>query len=396
MTGSLVGTLARRLALAGLLLTLANIAVISFWYVNWEGLRREKVDEQVSAAVAGLSRGPDGRLRFEPPKALSGLLEAHPDAYALRVADASGAALFERNAAIIPPMAIPAAALEHVDSLSGGAAAETGRVVFATRKVRLGGDVLLVTFAAAADPARLTRGVFLDELVGHVLLPLAPFALLLTIINVWTVRRSLKPLVGAAAAARRMGLSRGVEPLPAEGLPDEVRTLVEATNSALERLASALDHERAFNAEAAHALRTPLAVLSGRLAGMEGPGLESLRADVAAMTRLVNQMLASAQADVLTVPAEGRCDLARVGAELVAQMAPLAIRQGRRLAFEGEGPVIVRGDADALAHAARNLVENALRHASEGSEVTVAAEPAACSASPTAGPASPPRRGSWR
>ncbi len=135
-------------------------------------------------------------MRFEPPKALSGLLEAHPDAYALRVADASGAALFERNAAIIPPMAIPAAALEHVDSLGGGAASEKGRTVFATRKVRLGGDVLLVTFAAAADPARLTRGVFLDELVGHVLLPLAPFALLLTVINVWTVRRSLKPLVG--------------------------------------------------------------------------------------------------------------------------------------------------------------------------------------------------------
>ncbi|MCX7329526.1 MAG: hypothetical protein NTW00_15815 [Hyphomicrobiales bacterium] len=107
------------------------------------------------------------------------------------------------------------------------------------------------------------------------------------------------------------------------GLPDEVRPLVEAVNDALSRLQQALEHERAFNAEAAHALRTPLAVLTARLDAMPGDTVADLRADVSAMTRLVNQMLASAQADALHIRAGQVCDLAATGRAVVAQMAGL-------------------------------------------------------------------------
>jgi signal transduction histidine kinase len=373
VNGSLVATLGRRLALAGLALTAVNIAVISFWYVNWEGLRREKVEEQVAAVAAALSSDADGRLKLALPPRLERLFSDHPEAYALRVGALDGKALFERNAGLIPLAPVAPEALAALDGMTTSANTSKGRTVAATRKVVIGGQPYLVAYAAAADPARLTVGVYLDELLGHVLLPLVPFALLLTLVNLWTARRSLAPLVEAAASARRVGLTKAVEPLPVAGLPLEVRTLVEATNEALGRLKEALDHERAFNAEAAHALRTPLAILSARLAALPGEALAPLRADVAAMTRLTNQMLASAQAEALTIGADQFCDLAAIGRDIAAQMAPLAIRQGRRLAFEGDGPVMVRGDADALAHAARNLVENAIRHAPVGSEVTIAA-----------------------
>lgn len=371
MSGSLVASLRRRLIVVGLALTVVNIAVISFWYVDWQSLRREKVDEQLSAVAAALRPVPDGGLRLALPPRLERLFAEHPRAYALRVSAADGTTLFERNGALIPSMAIAPEALAHFDGMTNSAASATGQTLAATRKVRVGEQILLVTYAAAADPARLTIGIYLDELVGHVLLPLAPFALLLTVINIWTVRRSLAPLVGAADAARRMGHARSVEALPADGLPDEVRTLVDATNEALARLREALDHERAFNAEAAHALRTPLAVLHARLSVLKGDALAPLRADVEAMTRLVNQMLASAQADALAIPPMQTCDLTALGRDTTAQMAPLAIRQGRRLAFETDGPVLVRGDSDALAHAARNLVENAIRHAPVDTEVTI-------------------------
>lgn len=372
MNASLVTTLRRRLVLVGLALTALNVAIISFWYVNWEGLRREKVEEQVTALVSALSVDDQARLILALPPRLERLFANHPDAYALRISAADGGTLFERNGGLIPNTPVAAAAIASLDGMTMSANAPHGRTLAATRKVLLAGQPVLVTYAAAADPARLTFGVYVDELIGHVLLPLVPFALLLTLVNVWTVRRSLAPLVGAAASARKVGLTQTVEPLPVAGLPQEVRMLVDATNEALARLKEALDHERAFNAEAAHALRTPLAILSARLAVMSGNGLAPLREDVAAMTRLVNQMLASAQAETLSIGANQFCDLVAIGRDLAARMAPLAIREGRSIAFEGVGAVIVRGDADALAHAVRNLVENALRHAPEGSEVTIA------------------------
>jgi two-component system OmpR family sensor kinase len=371
MNGSLLTILRRRLVIAGMVLTLLNIAVISLWYVNWESLRREKVDEQVAAVAAAVARDANGVVRVALPPHLDRLFSEHPQAYAFSLRDADGQVLAARNPALIPDVPMLPAAMAALDSVTSSAATPLGRTFAETRKVMFDGTPYLVTFAALTDPARLTWGVYFDELIGHVLLPLAPFALLLTLINIWTVRRSLMPLVDAARAARQVGITRSVEALPTQGLPDEVRALVEATNEALGRLKAALDHERAFNAEAAHALRTPLAVLSARLSTMDGDTLQPLRADVAAMTRLVNQMLASAQADALAISPDQSCDLADVAGQVVAQMAPLAIRQGRHLALDSAGPAPVRGDADALAHAARNLIENALRHAPEGSEITV-------------------------
>jgi two-component system, OmpR family, sensor kinase len=371
MNGSLIATLRHRLVLVGMVLTALNIAVISFWYVDWNSLRREKVEEQIAAIVGTLVRSVDGQVKLDLPPRLERLFIDYPRAYALRVVAPDSSILFERNGDLIPPTPVAPEALTHLDGMTSSAMSARGRTMAATRKVVLGNQPFLVVFAAAADPARLTFGVYLDELVGHVLLPLVPFAVLLTIINVWTVRRSLTPLVGAAAAARRMERTRSVERMQVEGLPDEVRTLVEAVNDALSRLQQALEHERAFNAEAAHALRTPLAILSARLDAMPGDTVADLRADVSAMTRLVNQMLASAQADALHIRSGQVCDLAATGRAVVAQMAGLAIRQQRQLAFEGEASVLVHGDADALAHAARNLLENAIRYAPSGSEITM-------------------------
>ncbi len=373
MTGSLVAILRRRLVLAGLLLTAINIAVISFYYVDWQGLRREKVDEQVERIAAALAPGPDGALAVVLPAELSRMFSAYPDAYAFRVQDLQGRVIAQANAQLIPAGLAPSAVPPTMRRMSLGAT--PGQATAAMHRVpRPDGDVF-VTFASMSDPEGLTWGVFFDEIVGHVLVPLVPFALLLTLINIWTVKRSLGSLTGAAAAADRIRASGGLELLPTGGLPAEVRMLVDATNAALTRLGDALEAERAFTAEAAHALRTPLAVLSARLTSIEhGAPVEAIRADVEAMTRLVNQMLSAAQADTLVVAPDGSCDLHAVAREVVSAMAPLAVRGGRALALEGPGSAMVRGDRDAIAHALRNLIENALRHAPPGSEIIVAVE----------------------
>jgi two-component system OmpR family sensor kinase len=368
---SLVTTLIRRLLLAGGLLTLANVVFVTAYYSsNPENLRREKVSHQIDRLAGSLRLGEDGQIRFEPSERLARTFTRHPDAYAFRIEDERGNALWQENGELIAPdrWSVP----NGPDVWSSEVKAGDRSVLVGSRRVALKDRSVRVAFASAGDPSNLLLFVYFDELFVHVVVALLPFALCLMIVIVVTVRRSLRSLVDAAETARQAGPRHDFAGLPTEGLPSEVLSLVEAINEALRRLSEALEAERAFTAEAAHALRTPLAVLSARIDRLpQGPEFRAVKADIEALGRLVNQLLSAAQADTLVVDPRSQFDLAAMAEEVVAAMAPLAIRDGLTLALETGGSVTVRGDADAIAHALRNLIENALRYSPKGAEVLV-------------------------
>lgn len=367
---SLVTTLVVRLLLVGTVLTIANAGVIVAYYASDpEELRREKFDKQIDRIAKALITTGSGQLEFAPDAGLMRVFTEHPDAYAFRIV-ARGAVIGEANKALLPDdrwtgVDAPDAWLTML--VIGGRAVAVG-----SRLVERNGEQIRFTFAASGDPSNLFRFVYYDELFVHIVISLLPFVAVLLSFLVLTVRRSLHPLVHAAAVARAAGPAITMKPLPTEGLPSEVLALVEATNDALHRLQLALEAEKAFTAEAAHALRTPLSVLSARVEALPATlELSPVKADIRAMSRLTHQLLSAAQADTLVVDAERHCDLSDLAAKVVAGLAPLAIRDGRTLALEAASGVIVRGDADALAHALRNLVENALRFSQRGTEVLV-------------------------
>lgn len=375
MSRSLVTTLIRRLLLAGMVLTLINtIFVMAYYSADPESLRREKVSHQIERLAAALQPGPDGQLQFRPGERLRKTFASYPDAYAFRIADSAGRVLAEANTALVPAARwrVPDApdawwrAIEH-----------DGRAVLVgSQRMVVQGQPVEVAFAAAGDPSNLLMFVYFDELFVHVVVSLLPFALCLMLVNAVTVRQSLRSLVHAAEAARRAGPSHAMATLPTRGLPTEVLILVEAINDALNRLGEALEAERAFTGEAAHALRTPLAVLAARIDKLPpGPEFEAVKRDIEALGRLVKQLLSAAQADTLVVDPDRQVDLSAVAEEVVSAMAPLAIRENRVLAFEGHPGTIVRGDADAIAHALRNLIENALRFSPAKEEVLVRVMP---------------------
>ena len=140
-----------------------------------------------------------------------------------------------------------------------------------------------------------------------------------------------------------------------------------------EALRESEDRHRRFAADAAHELRTPLAVLHSNLDSLEDATVvRSLRKDVDAMTRLVEQLLASARLDFLEIGSSDQVDLREVCTNVASLLAPFAIKSKRSIEVSGcKGPVIIRGNSGYLEQAVRNLVENAIRYSPGGSMVTV-------------------------
>lgn len=173
--------------------------------------------------------------------------------------------------------------------------------------------------------------------------------------------------------------ARRLDPLELAGVPVEVLPLVAALNTLLADLARALDAERRFTADAAHELRTPLAVASTwvGLAASAPDAAERDRALVAAknglgrLNRLVAQMLTLAG-----IEAEHSTDgvapvaLRALAEDVVAELAPSVGPDGPELSVLGAGGM-VSGRRDLLFVLVRNLVDNALRHAVGGTEIAV-------------------------
>ena len=210
---------------------------------------------------------------------------------------------------------------------------------------------------------------------------LAPFGVLMPVLALliwWIVGRSLEPLktVTRLVEARRPDT---LEPLPVAGLPVEVQPLVVALNELLARLRTALEHERAFIADAAHELRSPLTALDLQMQTLASAAdessrtraLEQLRSGVLRANRLVEQMLSLARQQRGPAAALERVSLVELALEVIEESLPLADRRHIDLGLAHAEPIALQGDPDALRVLLRNLLDNALRYTPDGGQVDV-------------------------
>jgi signal transduction histidine kinase len=218
--------------------------------------------------------------------------------------------------------------------------------------------------------------VIRNELIEHVALPLVPLAGLLLLFNIVSVRRTLAPLRRAETEVDGLDPQDMSLRLTMPSQPREVNTLVRAVNRALARLEASVLTLRDFTANAAHELRTPLAIMQLSLERLpDGPIKSDLQTDADHMTRLVGQMLDLAQADALVVDESVVVDLAAVGRAVVTQLAPKSFVAGRELRFSDHGGSMIDGHAEAVFRIYRNLVDNALAHAPGATPIEVSAGP---------------------
>ncbi|WP_439815331.1 sensor histidine kinase [Zavarzinia sp. CC-PAN008] len=149
-------------------------------------------------------------------------------------------------------------------------------------------------------------------------------------------------------------------------------------------VAAMLAQQRRFTANAAHELRTPLAVLRARVAEMAaGQARAILDGDVVRLARVVDQLLAIARLEAGQGMAPEAVDLCAVARDTVAGLFPLALKAGRSIELTAPaGAVMVQAQPHALGDALRNLVENALRFTPPGSTVAVTVEEGTAIAGP--------------
>ncbi len=233
------------------------------------------------------------------------------------------------------------------------------------------GEWRIIVAQGREQSEALVRGV-LRDLLSTGLGLLAAIGTAAVLIAVGTLRQGLRPVREVSAAAARVGPSRPGARLPETHMPGEIAPLVSAVNQALARLESALAAQRRFVGEAAHTLRTPLAVLMARLDSLpEGADVQALRQDADRMARLVAQMLQMGRIDGAPVDLSEHVDLRAVALEAISTLAPLALRRDLDLALTGTPCEPIRGNHAALVVALQNLIENALGHAPPGSTVQV-------------------------
>lgn len=186
------------------------------------------------------------------------------------------------------------------------------------------------------------------------------------------VTRQLRGLDDVAAEADNIDVDRRGFRLSSAHVPDELHSLVRAVNSALQRLDDGIERRQRFLADAAHELRTPVAILQTRIELLpEGVERSRLMLDVARLANLANQLLDLQRLDADLTVFEP-VDLVDLAAQVTADMAPLAIAAGDEISFDAEvDSVIVAGDQASLSRAIVNLIQNAVIHGGQKSTIRV-------------------------
>lgn len=214
----------------------------------------------------------------------------------------------------------------------------------------------------------------------HLMIPLCALLPVLSVLIWIVVSRGLAPLDRLAKAVA-MRNPKALEPLPEERVPVEAMPLVRSLNGLLGRLDEALAAQKAFIADAAHELRTPIAALQLQAQLLERAdsgeekqaALEDLKAGIHRAGHAVRQLLTLARQDPdIAAKRFVSVSLAELARSVIADQIALAAAKDIDLGLaEADERALVLGDTESLRILLSNLIENAVRYTPGGGQVDV-------------------------
>ena len=214
------------------------------------------------------------------------------------------------------------------------------------------------------------------QILWNTLLRQALLVAVIAFTVVLVVQRATNPVrqLSHQLQARREG---DLSPIASPTAPRELQPLIDATNEVMQRLRHLLRHQKRFVRDTSHQLRTPLAVLKTQVQSALRGDVEPMQAlheisdTVDRATQLANQMLALAKVEQLrqqSAPPITRFD--EVLRTVALEISPLIAQRDLDFGIHTE-PTYTQAHEWMLRELSRNLLHNAVRHAPEGSELTV-------------------------
>lgn len=366
--------------LTAVLLIAAAVGVVALLHESdqtADALRREELLRRAEELTRLIERTPDGTVAVRLSQGLAQVFN-RPGATDLFVVRADGDGILATSRPDLAPAtnAWPSATAEpRYSRIRGfGAAGQEYCALNLHAESAAGPVSIIVARSIEADTlAHTVLKDFARDISWAILL----FALALLAVGIWSIRRGLDPLRAVSARAATIGPGTTGVRLSGDGLPSELLPLVAGFNQALDRLERGLIVQREFTANAAHQLRTPLAILTAQLDQLtSSPSVQLLRGDAARMNRLVEQLLRVARLDGVPPSQDDVVELNALAAKVVRGLAAWAIGRKRMIGLDcPDQPVWVSGQADAVEDALRNLIENAATYSPPQTEVTVTVLP---------------------
>lgn len=365
-TGSLRGQLTRGMIWMQVFVMLGFTSMAAIPIVNIASVDQGRLDPRVIDEVAeSIKRSADGGLYLEATSELAATMRAAPHAWMYAV---------DQDGVSVQTGQVPshiASLLGDLKSLESASVADTGDPEAPTAIMRqhssaLGNLWIVVAggpeMGLSAISGALSNPIFLGLLLTLVF---SSFFLIPLIVD-----RAFRGVDRIAGQADLIDVKqRGVR-LSSKKIPDEIHPMVSAINSALQRLDDGFLRQQRFLADAAHELRTPIAILHTRIEMMaEGEERNRLMLDLARLANLANQLLDLQRLEGRE-PSLAVVNLVQIATDTTSDMAPLVIAAGSEISLEVDcDEVLVKGDAASLARALTNLIQNAIVHA--GSRVSI-------------------------
>ena len=223
-------------------------------------------------------------------------------------------------------------------------------------------------------------GVVEHRLAASVFFGLPVLLIIAAIGGYVLVQRALSPVEGMIEAAEAFTFNAPRKRLPLAGTEDRIDTLGRTLNRMLERLDASYQHASRFSADAAHELRTPLAIMRGELELLATEDLPeelqgaigNILGEAERLSQIVESLIAMAQMDSTAGKrAHLAVDLNALAAETIDQMRLLAVDKDITIEAPTGGHAVAAGDRDRLKQVLVNLLDNAIKYTPAGGRIMV-------------------------